>query len=86
LIDGQSLMVFPRGSELSSVSGPDFHVYTCSIPEELLSAVGEALEVGDMDEVTQGVGHHPVIGPRLITATLTGSAIAIPWFSARTFG
>lgn len=54
LIDGQSLMVFPLGSELSSVSGPDFHVYTCSFPEELLSSAGEALEIGDVDEVSCG--------------------------------
>ena len=55
LIDGQSLMVFPLGSELSSVSGPDFHVYTCSFPEELLSSVGEALKIGGIDEVSGGV-------------------------------
>ena len=55
LIDGQSLMVFPLGSELSSVSGPDFHVYTCSFPEELLSRVGETLKVGGVDEIGSGV-------------------------------
>lgn len=55
LIDGQSLMVFPLGSELSSVSGPDFHVYTCSFPEELLSRVGETLKVGGVDEIGGGV-------------------------------
>jgi AraC-like DNA-binding protein len=55
LIDGRSLMVFPDGSELSSVSGPDFHVYTCSFPKELLSSVGEILKVGDIDEASDGV-------------------------------
>lgn len=50
-IDGQSLMVFPLGSELSSVSGSDFHVYTCSFPEELLSQVGETLKIGGLDDV-----------------------------------
>jgi AraC-like DNA-binding protein len=54
-IDGQSLMVFPIGAELSSVSGPDFHIYTCSFPEDLLSCVGENLKVGDIDEVTGGI-------------------------------
>jgi AraC-like DNA-binding protein len=53
-IDGSSLMIFPRGSELSSVSGPDFHVYTCSFPEELLAAAGETLELGWLDEVSGG--------------------------------
>lgn len=55
LIDGQSVMVFPRGAELSSVSGPDFQIYTCSFPEELLSSVGEVLQLGDMEAVCGGV-------------------------------
>lgn len=46
-IDGQSLMVFPRDGELSSVSRPDFHVYTCSFPEALLGPLGETFGVGD---------------------------------------
>jgi AraC-like DNA-binding protein len=54
LVDGESLMLFPLGSELSSVSGPDFHVYTCSFPVELLSAVGETLKVGCIDELSGG--------------------------------
>lgn len=54
-VDGQSLMVFPRDSELASVSGPDFHVYTCSLPEELLAAVGEELQTGDIDQVCAGM-------------------------------
>lgn len=54
-IDGQSLMVFPKGAELSSVSGSDFHVYTCSFPNELLSLVGENLKAGDIDEVGGGL-------------------------------
>lgn len=53
-IDGECVLVFPRGSELSSVSGPDFHIYTCSFPEEMLSAVGDALTVGDIDAVCSG--------------------------------
>lgn len=54
VVDGESLMLFPLGSELSSVSGPDFHVYTCSFPVELLSVVGEALEVGCIDDLSGG--------------------------------
>lgn len=50
-VDGQSLMVFPRGSELESVSGPDFHVYTCSLPESLFSEVGNKLGVGELDRL-----------------------------------
>jgi len=42
LVDGQSLMIFPRGAELSSVSGPDFHVYTCSFSEDLLDGLDES--------------------------------------------
>ena len=53
-IDGQSLMVFPLGAELSSVSGPDFHVYTCSFPEAALSSIGEHLEVGDVEAACRG--------------------------------
>ncbi len=53
-VDGESLMLFPLGSELSSVSGPDFHVYTCSFPDELLSVVGEAFEVGCIDDLAGG--------------------------------
>ena len=55
LVDGESLMLFPLGSELSSVSEPDFHVYTCSFPDELLTAAGEALEFGSIDDLTGGV-------------------------------
>lgn len=44
-IDGNSLMLFPPGAELSSVSGPDFHVYTCSFPEHLLAAAGEEFDM-----------------------------------------
>ena len=55
LVDGRSLMVFPDGAKLSSVSGPDFHVYTCSFPKELLSSIGESLKVGDIDEASGGI-------------------------------
>ena len=48
-------MLFPLGSELSSVSGCDFHIYTCSFPDELLSIVGEAAGVGGVDDLSGGV-------------------------------
>ena len=48
-------MVFPDGAELCSVSGPDFHVYTCSFPKELLSNVAESLKLGDSDAVGGGL-------------------------------
>jgi AraC family ethanolamine operon transcriptional activator len=54
LVDGESLMLFPLGSELSSVSGPDFHVYTCSFPVEFLSGIGETLKLGGIDELSGG--------------------------------
>ncbi len=54
-VDGNSLMVFPRGSELSSVSASDFHIYTCSFPEEFLTDLGEAMEIGTIEELCGGV-------------------------------
>ena len=54
-IDGDSLMIFPRGSELSAVSDPGFHVYTCSFSEDLLSTASETLQVASVDEISKGV-------------------------------
>ncbi|TWT85024.1 transcriptional regulator EutR [Planctomycetes bacterium CA13] len=53
-IDANSIMVFPKGAELASVSGPDFHVYTCSFPEVLLAATCETLGVGSLDQLCGG--------------------------------
>ena len=50
-INGESLMLFPRGAELASVSGPDFHVYTCSFPEPLLDTACEMFGVGKLDSL-----------------------------------
>lgn len=55
VVDGQSLMLFPLGSELSSVSEPGFHIYTCSFPAELLSVIEEDLEVGSIEDLADGV-------------------------------
>ena len=54
-IDGDSLMIFPQGSELSAVSGPDFHVYTCSFHEDLLAIASESLQMASVDEIAKGV-------------------------------
>ena len=51
----QAARLFPNGSELSSVSDADFHVYTCSFPEELLSGIGDALACGSLDDVSSAV-------------------------------
>ena len=37
-VTGNQLVIFPRGAELSSISNPDFHVYTCSFPEDLMAS------------------------------------------------
>lgn len=50
-INGNHLLIFPAGSELSSVSQPDFHVYTCSFSERLLSAVCESLQLPELDDL-----------------------------------
>ena len=45
-IDGNSLMVFPEGGELCSVSGKDFHVFTCSFTQSKLDSIAENLGLG----------------------------------------
>jgi AraC family ethanolamine operon transcriptional activator len=50
-VSGNNLIVFPRGAELASVSSPDFHIYTCSFPEDLLASLSEGLQVGELDEL-----------------------------------
>jgi AraC-like DNA-binding protein len=54
-IDGNSLMLFPRGGELASVSRPDFHVYTCSFPESILDLVCESLQLGRCSDLCKSV-------------------------------
>lgn len=44
-LDEDSLMIFPRGGELFSISQPDFHVFTFSIPEDSLVEVAEELGI-----------------------------------------
>ncbi len=52
-INGSQLIVFPNGSELSCVSHPDFHIYTCSFSEDLLAAVSATLHVDGIDDLCQ---------------------------------
>ncbi len=51
-VDGDCLLVFPRGTELASVSGPDFHVYTCSFPDSILSAAGQSIGLNGLDDLS----------------------------------
>ena len=44
-VSRQTILVFHVGSELYSLSGPDFEVYTFSISEELIGAICEDLEL-----------------------------------------
>jgi AraC family ethanolamine operon transcriptional activator len=48
---GNNLIVFPRGAELASVSSPEFHIYTCSFPEDLLASLSEGLLLGELDRL-----------------------------------
>ncbi len=40
-VDSGAVLVFPLGSELHSISGPDFEVFTVSVTEEAVAAVCE---------------------------------------------
>jgi AraC-like DNA-binding protein len=40
-VDSTTVLVFPVGSELHSISGPDFEVFTISVTEETVAAVCE---------------------------------------------
>lgn len=46
-VTDHDVVVFPRGAELSSVSDPRFHVFTCSFPEHLLATIAETHGVGE---------------------------------------
>lgn len=53
-VTGDHLTVFPIGAELSAVSSPDFHVFTCSFPEALLAEVAEARQIDGLDHLCGG--------------------------------
>ena len=50
-VTNQDLIIFPRGADMAAASNPDFHVYTCAFPEELLATTSESLDVGELDEL-----------------------------------
>lgn len=49
-VSRQTILVFHVGSELYSLSGPDFEVYTFSVSEELIAAICEKLELHAPDK------------------------------------
>lgn len=53
-ISGNSLMVFPLGSELESVSSADFEVFVLAFQEQQLTKMCTALEFNDLEALTGG--------------------------------
>ena len=61
---GNNLLVFPRGSDLACVSSPDFHIYSCSFPEDLLASLSEGLHLGELDQLrgsSEVIRCHPTL-------------------------
>ena len=48
-VTGNDLIVFPLGSDLHASSQSDFHVYTCSFPEELLASLSLSMGIEQLD-------------------------------------
>jgi AraC family ethanolamine operon transcriptional activator len=48
---GNDILIFPQGAELASVSNPDFHIYTCSFPDDLLAEAANFMGVDTMDQL-----------------------------------
>ncbi len=55
-VSGQDLVIFPSGADLSCVSTPDFHIYTCSFPENMLASISDAISLGELDDLSEGEG------------------------------
>lgn len=55
--DESTLMVFPKNSELSSFSKPEFHIVTISVPSEILEGFIEE-QVGESSDKTLGPEEH----------------------------
>ncbi len=53
-VSGNDLMIFPRGAELAATSNSEFHVYTCSFPEELLATTSDAIGLVELDDLRKG--------------------------------
>ncbi len=47
------LLVFPKSGELDSVSQTDFHVYTISLPEDLLGGAAESAEISSISSALE---------------------------------
>ena len=64
-VTDKDLVIFPSGADLDCTSDADFHVYTCSFPEELLATISHTLDVGELDELRQDASvircHAPAI-------------------------
>lgn len=50
-VSGNDLMIFPRGGELAATSNLDFHVYTCSFPEILLTSFNDEFGPSELDDL-----------------------------------
>jgi AraC family ethanolamine operon transcriptional activator len=55
--DESTLMVFPKNSELSSFSQPEFHIVTISVPNEMLEGFIEG-QVGESSDKILGPEEH----------------------------
>jgi AraC family ethanolamine operon transcriptional activator len=53
-VTGEDIFAFPPGGELDSVTQNDFEAFTFSLPAGTLSAVCEALELPDIDQLLDG--------------------------------
>ena len=50
-VSGNDLMIFPLGAELAAISTRDFHVYTCSFPENLFATIRGDFGLTELDEL-----------------------------------
>jgi len=85
-VTGQELVIFPYGADLTSVSTPDFHVYTCSFPEDLLATLSDALCLDELDELRRDASVVRCRAPAIdsvrkclgrLCATIRSNAIAL---------
>lgn len=48
-VTGNDLIIFPLGADLHATSRSDFHVYTCSFPEQLLASLSLSSGIEQLD-------------------------------------
>jgi AraC-like DNA-binding protein len=53
-VTGQQVMTFPRGGELEAASAPGFHVFTLTLPEDLIAGATDELGLPDLDRLLSG--------------------------------